>query len=835
MSRRRAAPVRPSDDQIIVIWGLAYLVVGVVLAAFAAWPVYQSPRMILVAAVGLLLGAGTIVLSRYLKWTGLTGALTTGLVAFVLYVVAVVPVAIPSAFSSPGAFFRGILDGLVGIVVGWKQLLTLDLPVGEYQAVLVPFFIVVFVGSIVASALITRENRWTPLAALAVLLMTVFGIAFGSSETSAPITVLGVEVPAPRELGLGVLSLLAAVVWLLGRARLTRARALARARAGTVRQGGESIAIAVRRYALAVGIVVIALVGGIVVAPAAASLGERGALRDTIDPHVVVQQQPSPLSGYRSWFQSTSFDTETFSITGDVDRVGRLPIAVLDEYDGEVFHVGADTRFSRLPRSAGPGSDRIDLDVQVGEGFGGIWVPAPTLLAAAPSFGGPRAEALADGFHIASDGGGAVDVAPTDDGHGLVPGDSYTVLADEPAPDTSFATATGGESTIDPELYPALTEWAALQELPRTGAGFEELIDRLRARGYLSHGLLEDDASSAWIAALSASGRYAFLSSYAGHSRARLETLFTSMIDQQRRAGPGADEDMLVSGVGDDEQFAAAAALLARHWGFESRVVVGVRLAGAEEVPGIPACDDACTGGSMSAWIEARPAGGEWTAIDATPQFAMLPTEITEGEQLPENPTVPDEVTSEAVDPPQAQSDSSDEEVVADDRPSEALDAFWPIMRWVLIGTGALLLLLLPFATLFFAKRIRRSVRRGSPDTEVRVVAAWEELVDLYTDYRIPLESTPSRILAAESSGRAAALSLAAGVDRAVFSEHPPAKKFAEWAWQLVDDERKQLAASAGFRGRVRAALSLRSFTRRAGSRPRVFSLPDVFRKEIAP
>ena len=253
------------------------------------------------------------------------------------------PVAIPSAVTGIPGIARGIRDGIVGVVVGWKQLLTLDLPLGEYQAVLVPFLVVTLVGTLLGTTLVLRDDggrRWPRCPSCA---MVLFGVAFGSSETSASVDVFGVELPAPRELLLAVLTLLVTVGWLLGRSRLVRARALARARGGTVSGGGGSVWIAVRRNALAVGLIVIALVGGLAVAPAAAQLADRDALRDGIDPSIVVQKQPSPLSDYRGWFDVDSFDTELFRVSGDVERVGRLPLAVLDDYDGETVHVAADT------------------------------------------------------------------------------------------------------------------------------------------------------------------------------------------------------------------------------------------------------------------------------------------------------------------------------------------------------------------------------------------------------------------------------------------------------------------------------------------------------------
>ncbi len=207
-------------------------------------------------------------------------------------------------------------DGIVGIVVGWKQLLTLSLPLGDYQAVLVPFFVMVVAGTALAAYLISREGAGTAAVAGIVVAMSCFGIVFGASSTGAAFVFAGFAVPAPREVLLGVLLVLLSVLWLVGRARLRRAAALKSAQASSVRQGVETIALRVRRQIAAVLLVVIALVAGIALAPLAQTLVPRQALRDDVDPLLIVRQQPSPLSAYRSSFTDAGLGAELFTSPG---------------------------------------------------------------------------------------------------------------------------------------------------------------------------------------------------------------------------------------------------------------------------------------------------------------------------------------------------------------------------------------------------------------------------------------------------------------------------------------------------------------------------------------
>lgn len=804
---------READSRItaLQVWALGYVLVGILLATAAAWPVYQTPRVLLVGLVGGALGAAVAVTARLLRWGLLLGAL----VAVGAYLVVSVPLAIPSALSLPG-LLGGLRDAVLGVVLGWKQMLTLSPPLGEYQAVLIPFLVVSLFGAFLATSFALRAGRRAIIATPIVAAMTVFGIAFGLGATSDGVTIAGVEVPAPREWLIGVALFAASLVWLVGRSRIQRARSLRLVAATGVRRRGAPVWLAVRRHLLSGALVVVALVAGLAIAPAAAGWTDRSVLRDEVEPMVVVQRQTSPLSAYRGWFTADRLETPVIELGGDVSEVDRIRFVTLDAYDGDDFHVAPEERFSRLPRTAPPADGRVTIDVTVGDGYRGIWVPAPAGLAEAPRFSGERADALADGFHVDVDGDTALTVADAPGaGDGLVPGDAYTVLADAPARTDGITELRGGDSTLDADAYPALVEWAEMQEQPRTGAGFVELVDRLRARGYLSHGLLDDASSAAWVGALEQSDGYSFAASYAGHSAARVEEVFTTLIDQERRAGSDAAPELLVSAVGDDEQFAAAAALLARHWGLDSRVVVGVRTPAADEVPGIPACDEVCTGANMSAWVEVRSQGGAWLPIDVTPQFAMLPSAITEGEQLPEHPTVPEQPRSEALDPPQAQSDSNDDAPPLEAPESGFLAILLPILRAAGLGLLVLALLALPLLVLLFAKRRRTRSRRQADDPETRLAGAWEELVDLYADHDIAMDVHGTRVQRARSTDRGAALRLAALVDQGVFAGDPPSADQAEAGWRIVDAERTALVADQSRWKRLRVRLRPASFLRR--------------------
>lgn len=795
-------------------WGAGAVAASLAIAGVAAWPIYETWRVALVVAVGALLGAGSVLLGWMLRlrW-GWTAA-----IASFGYLLAVVPVAIPGAMGDAGRIVRGVIDGVLGVVLGWKQLLTVSLPAADYQAVLVPLLVVVLLGSLVAMALIAYGRRWAPLAVVPLLAMPLFGAAFGTQQTGADVVLGPVRIPAPLHVLLGVAAVAVCVVWLVGRARIARVQALraVRDRASTVRQGAESLAGVVRRQLLAAGLVVVALVAGVASAPLASGLGAREVLREGVDPLLVLARQPSPLAGYRGWFAGDAYRSELFRVEG-AGQLERLRIATLDDYDGQTFRVstaaapGVDpARFTRVPRTAG---EDAGMTITIGDGYTGVWVPIGQAADVAPAFGGPRAEALAAGYYAdaALDAGVVVTDAA---GGGLQAGDSYRIPASASPEPAGFGLTAGGDGRLDEQRHPALAAWVELQDLGRSGADLLELVERLRARGYLSHALRSDGTAADWIAELEARAGYEFTASRAGHSASRVEELFAALVDQQHRAGEDAAEELLISGIGDDEQFATAAALLARHLGFDSRVVVGVRLGAVGADTAVLPCAEVCTGANVTAWAEVRAASGGWVVLDATPQFTAAPSTVSPSEEPPQNPTVPDAPAAEMLDPPAAESEERTSSDPAEPSGPSWLDTVLPIVLTIVVSLLALALLALPLLVFPVVKAVRRRWRRTAA-AEVAMVGAWHELIDNYIDHRQDVPRGLTRTETADAMNQSAALALAELADRAVFAEHDPTVHDGEESWRLVDAERRRLASEAGLWRRVRAFLTPASLLQR--------------------
>lgn len=786
--------------------------VTVVLAGLAAAPIYLTMQLWWVVSIAGLVGFFTVWAGKRWNWGGLTFVALS-----VAFVALVVPLAVPSATSGGlRGILRGIGDGLAAVALGWKQLLTLTLPLGSYQTVLVPLLVVTLASVAMVTALVLRGGRWAPFAAIPVLLPVFFGTVFGASSVSNAVTIGPITMTAPRELALWLGAFCVGAIWVAWSSGFARRAALKLGREPLAdKASGASPGTGrVRRNAVLRGLVGMVIVGGALFAGLALvpviDSGSRSVARDAIDPELVVREQTSPLAGYRVWKRDGLFSVPIFKVSSSGALPSRLRIAVLDRYDGVDFSVGdvaAAGRFTRFP-SGDPLAKSSRVQVTIADGYQGIWVPVATPLGGPPSFGGGRADTLADSFYMNRELGSAVAVPTV---KGLKVGDSYAADMALSVDAKLGADPASVDPLIDVESMPELERWLGVQELPSTGEGLSDAIERLRDRGYLSHSLTKDEGEREWSNALAKEYGTKFVTSSGGHSIARIEQVFKQLNDQENAAGERAKESALVAGIGDDEQFATAAALIARAMGFDSRVVLGVRLGDEDAgVPGIPACQATCTGENVTAWVEVRGSDGVWAPLDVTPQVETPPTTLEEGELLPEFPTVPEERDATESDPPVGTSDSEGSDSKNDK--TDGLEALWPVLRVIGLSLATLLLLALPLLFIPLVKRARGRRRRGAAVAEVHALGAWQELIDVYADTGVKVADGGTRREIAELLGVESGDWLSWTVDRAVYAPEGIDHEVAEQLWQVVDGEIATRLAALGFWTRLRARYSFTSF-----------------------
>lgn len=783
--------------------GLVFTVVMAALGVVAAWPIYADVTLVWVAVAATVAGIGIAVASRRYAWpwwlvaSALVGAWLV--IGFAL--------AVPARWESGALFPDALVDVVVGPVTGWKDLITVPLPVGTYRNLLVPALVVFLTGSFFAARTSWREGAAAAVAVPIAALMPAFGLWFGRTSTSSAVQVGPWRFDAPVEVAVGSIALLAGVLWLAWRARDSRREALRRAELATGIRGRRTRdrpGAAMRRVALAGAMVLVATLVGVLVTPVVAETRPREVLRSAIGPDLSVTQALSPLATYRTNFADAAYDETLFTVTSTGALPERIRIATLTAYDGETYRatedIGGD--FRRVPsRLVTPEGDVSSVRFEIGA-MRGVWMPTFGALSHA-DFAGSDAPTLADRFYYDAQSGTAVE------SEGLESGVTYTVTAAVPQT-RSLADLASPEAPAPIDPPETLTRWLDGVGATRDGAGLEQAIGDLRERGYLSHALrVSDSAVPTWMTDL---GDYGFRSSAAGHSLARIDTMFQQLLDREAQAQDQGDGASLVAAVGDDEQFAVAGALIAQQLGFRARVVVGVRTASEEK---LPACrDGVCTAGDVSAWIEVADGDGdEWIAVDTTPQHTEDVSLKKRQQRDPENMTSVQPDAARAVPPPDPQNQEADDTTPP---PSQGADltAMWAVVRWVGVGLLGLIVLLAPFLTVLIAKAIRRRGRRSDPDGARRVAGGWDEYVDAAVDAGLPAPGVRTRREVAGVYRTPAADDLAVRADRAVFGGAAVSSTLADEFWEIVGQERRALRSERGWWARVRAALSLKSFRR---------------------
>ncbi|GLI25962.1 cysteine protease [Agromyces rhizosphaerae] len=737
-------------------WVFPLLGLAVAAAAVPWWPIHETRHLLVVVAAAALAGfavAGIGAVRSWPAWAVLLGC-------FAAYLLLGVPLAVPGAAAGLLPTPAGIVELLAGTAVSWPRLLTIVLPVGTYQALLVPVFVSTLAAS-AASVSIALRSRRPALAVLPPVAMFLAGILLGPRESAWGI--VG---------GAGMVA--ACLAWLVAVRRLPES-------AGSPRR-----AVSVRRVlgGLAVGIVAVLAGTGaaVVLAPGTEREVVRAYVQQPFDP----RETDSPLAGFRAWHRTDRAGDPMLVVRG-LPPGERLRLAVLDTWDGIVFSVGgpdgaeASGSFTRLPYRLdqdAPAGGMREVDVRI-LGYEGVWLPGVGRIESI-AFSGERAEPLGATFFY-NDATGTAAVT-----EGLREGDEYVVSAVAVAEADDLEALRPGRA-VQPASAPLpdgldrlLDRYAPASEPP--GARLAGVIAGLRADGYVSHGVGDDEPASR-----------------SGHSADRLTQLAT-------------DRPML----GDAEQYAAAAALLAREIGFPARVVMGFD-------PGddAGAADGAVlvTGSDMSAWIEVQDADGTWLAIDPNPEPRPVP------EAEPDEPTVvsrpqsvlppPAERTpvERTVPEPEAADDTSDDGVGP---LVEALLAILRVGGWALLG---LALLASPFLAVIAAKLRRRRLRRSAAAPEDRVAGGWNEFADAATDHGYAVPASGTRSEQAAAVGGMQALVLASAVERSLFAPGGPDDAQADAVWGVVDEARTRIAARRGRWRRLRAAVSLSSFTREARGR----------------
>ncbi|MFE9191034.1 DUF3488 and transglutaminase-like domain-containing protein [Micromonospora sp. NPDC007208] len=359
----------------------------------------------------------------------------------------------------------------------------------------------------------------------------------------------------------------------------------------------------------------------------------------------------------------------------DTARSVRIRLAVLSDYDGVTWRVGATYRNAgRILPAATPARDStlqtVRQQISVAELSGRLL----------PAVATPRE---VSGARVAYDPASGTLIRP----EGLTPGLRYTVTSAEERPDSNLlATAN----------VPAGDEVARVL---RVADGVPDPMRRLATQ-------LAEENGAPYARALAIE---AFLAEHyrvvadapSGHAYPNLGFFLFGP-----RNGGGQE--------GTSEQFAAAFAVLGRLSGLPTRVVVGFRTSGQGPV----------LAGDAYAWPEVLFDGLGWVSFDPLPRPNDEPRPVEE--DFP--PTPEDPPPSEAP-APTAEPSAAPEPATAADAPPASNGLSTP----VLVAGGSSGLLLVVGALLLTLLAMRRSLTRSRlvrGDPGQRIAGAWREVTD---------------------------------------------------------------------------------------------------------
>lgn len=649
-------------------------------------------------------------------------------VLLVAYVIAAGPVAMGS-LAVDGSTFG---DGLAATGEVWVDLLATHPPVDAVGAFLIPPVLV----SVLVAGLGSTVALWTSrpaapllpaLAGLLVVLLT------GRHETSSAL---------PVGAGFVVVSLL----WVRMRA----------GRLDETRFGTDPV----RARGAVLGLVVLA-VGSLAAVGAVPDDGAgRFVLRDRVEGYDA-RPITTPLDDFRDFTPQPpgterNVNGERLFVVRGVRPGARLRFAALDVYDFRRWKADNgtdplrdDDSFKHVSSSIDNPADGDEITVEITPSrfWNRPWVPT---IGAVQSFDFDD-EGLRDDLRYNP----ATQTALLPDD--LPPGATYSF--DARRTDLLATPDLTPSDALDERLHDGLYYFGAVIIAWNEGATtqMESLFDvlhRLRQEGRFSHG------AESWEREYRA-----------GQS--------------QRRLG----EDFLFSTppVGDQEQYAAAAALLATRRGVPARVVVGAVVPRGGQVHGR----------DVTAWIEVRIDDGTWRTIPTEEFMGRKPPDRTGPPPQPAD--YPDLPPSDPLDDTSTTDDPAAEEPddAADDGADGGSRAPW-----------LLLVLLAPLVVPLLKWRRRRRRLRGAR-VSARYAGAWDELVDRARDLGVPVSGRTTRPAQAVALDRAGDLALLA--DRRIYSaEDLEAAEAAEF-WRLVHSELRELDATRPRWRRWWAALNPRS------------------------
>ena len=420
--------------------------------------------------------------------------------------------------------------------------------------------------------------------------------------------------------------------------------------------------------------------------------------RRYVQPPQVDSLDESPLNRISGWALAPRQKLLEVGPVASTSKTVRLRLAVLPDYDGITWRVGATYRNAGrvLPREPVlPGAEvrSVRQSITV-EGLTGRLLPVmPT-------------PTEVTGARVAFDAATGTLIRP----EGLTAGLRYTVTSEVQTPDLNEL------PTAQTPSGDAVARYLAL------GPNVPDQIQRLADQLADGNGASYDRASA--IESFLAEHYRRVADAPSGHAYPNLAFF---LFGPRNQGGQ----------VGTSEQFAASFALLARLTGLPSRVVVGFDA---------PAAGGTVTGGDAIAWPEVLFDDLGWVAFDPMPK-SNDPRPVEE--DFTPKPTKPPPDPSKEPTPTESASASATPTVLA------AAGSGPPGVLVASGASGSVLLVLAVAAGLVVLQRRslrRRRLTEGGPDE--RIAGAWSEFTDAL---RLAGRPVPAHLAATEAAAFAAA------------------------------------------------------------------------------
>ena len=417
--------------------------------------------------------------------------------------------------------------------------------------------------------------------------------------------------------------------------------------------------------------------------------------RRYVQPPQVDTLDESPLNRISGWALTPKEKLLEVGPSGPGAGSIRLRLAVLPDYDGITWRVGATYRNAGRVLPTPPAAPdvpvrRITQQITVADLTGRLLpvVPTPTGV---------------DGTRIAYDAATGTVIRPEE----LTPGLRYTVTSDAHEPDYNLL------PTADAPAGDAVTRFLTV------GAGVPDSIERLADQLADGNGAAYDRAAA--IEEFLAEHYRKVPDAPSGHAYPNLSFFLFGPRDQGGQRGTS-------------EQFAASFALLARLTGLPSRVVVGFDA---------PKAGGPVTAGDAVAWPEVLFEDLGWVAFDPLPKSDETPRPV-EDDFTPKPSTPPP--TSEP--PPPTDEPSTSAPPALAEPPAAGQGG---VSRVVVASGASGSVLLLVGAAALAVVLMRRGLRRrrlteGAPDE--RITGAWFEFTDAM---RLAGRPVPRHLAASEA------------------------------------------------------------------------------------